>query len=91
MGHSVVLSHIHLLIIYVNVLTPQPTEQFCLYCFNTFGGHSILYISDVCCLFIIQRPDYSADALSFMQEKTASDTTVCVIFIFTNCLKDFVL
>ncbi len=34
------LSHIHLLIIFANVLTPQPTEQFCLYCFNTYGGHS---------------------------------------------------
>ncbi len=29
MGHSVVLSQIHLLIIFANVSTPQPTEQFC--------------------------------------------------------------
>ncbi len=42
MWHSVVLSHIHLLIIFANVLTPQPTEQFCLYCSNTYGGHCIL-------------------------------------------------
>ncbi len=41
MWHSVILSHIHLLIIFVNVLTPQPTEQFCLYCYNIFGGHCI--------------------------------------------------
>ncbi len=34
-----VLSPIHHLIIFANVLTQQPTEQFCLYCSNTFGGH----------------------------------------------------
>ncbi len=37
--HSVILSHIHLLIIFANVLTPQPTEQFCLYCSSTYGEH----------------------------------------------------
>ncbi len=31
------------LIIFVNVLTPQPTEQFWLYCSNTFGGHCIYF------------------------------------------------
>ncbi len=41
MWHSVVLSPIHNLIIFANVLTPQPTEQFCLYCSNTYGGHCI--------------------------------------------------
>ncbi len=41
MWHSVVLYHIHLLIIFANVLTPQPTEQFCLHCSNTFGGHCL--------------------------------------------------
>ncbi len=29
------------LIIIANVLTPQPAEQFCLYCSNTYGGDSI--------------------------------------------------
>ncbi len=32
------LSHIHLLITFVNALTPQPTEQFCLYCIYTGLG-----------------------------------------------------
>ncbi len=36
MWYFVVLSHIHLLIIFANVLTPQPTEQFCIYCSNTY-------------------------------------------------------
>ncbi len=43
MWHSVVLSHIHLLIIFTDFLTPQQTEQFCLYCPNTYGGHYIQY------------------------------------------------
>ncbi len=39
MWNSVVLSNIHLLFIkFANVLTPQPTEQFCIYCSNTYGG-----------------------------------------------------
>ncbi len=41
---SVVLSLIHLLIIFVNVLTPQPTDQFCLYRSNTFGEHCIHFL-----------------------------------------------
>ncbi len=44
MWHSVVLSHIHLLTIFANVLTPQPREQLCLYCSNTYGGHCFIYI-----------------------------------------------
>ncbi len=40
-----VRSHIHLLIIFANVVTQQPTEQFCLYCSNTYGGYCIcIYI-----------------------------------------------
>ncbi len=43
-----------LLIIFVNVLTPQPTEHFFLHCSNTYGGHWIclintVYISDSLC------------------------------------------
>ncbi len=43
MWHSVFLSHIHLLIIFVNVLTPQPTEQFCLYCSILLEGTVYIY------------------------------------------------
>ncbi len=47
MGHSVVLSHIHLLII----LTPQPAEQFCLYCSNTYGRYCVcIYIYIYICI-----------------------------------------
>ncbi len=59
MGHSVVLSHIHLLIILANVLTPQPAEQFCLYCSNTYGRYCVciyiyiyIYIYVYMCVYI---------------------------------------
>ncbi len=42
MCHTVVLSHTHLLIISTDFLTLEQTEQFCLYCPKTYGGHSYL-------------------------------------------------
>ncbi len=39
---------IHHLIVFTNVLTPQPTEQFCLYCSNTYGGHCIYTHVHIC-------------------------------------------
>ncbi len=42
--HSVVLSHIYLLIIFSNVLTPQPTGQFCLYSYLYIYIYIYIYI-----------------------------------------------
>ncbi len=44
---SVFLSHIHLLIIFANALTPQPTEQFCLYCVPVWlSGRTLHQLSE---------------------------------------------
>ncbi len=58
MWHSVILSHIHLLIIFANVLTPQPTEQFCLYCSSTYGEHCMCVscLSTVCHALVFPMP-----------------------------------
>ncbi len=44
MWHSVVLSHIHLLIILTDLLIPQQTEHFCLYCPDIMEGTIYTYI-----------------------------------------------
>ncbi len=68
MWHSVVLSHIHLLIIFVNVLTQQPTEQFCLYCSNTYGGHCMPF--ELGLFFLYPLADTFFNFALFLLEKT---------------------
>ncbi len=63
---------IHLLIIFVNMLTPQPTEQFCLYCSNTFGGHYIY------CRII--ATEYSSFERQLLILDTSSPVAIVIIY-----------
>ncbi len=78
------LSHIHLLIILANILTQQPTEQFCLYCSNTYGGDCMyVYIYIYIYIYETQTQFHKHLQDSFINCKTF---TILIIRIAATCI-----